>query len=53
MEIIRHIMSGSTNREIAARLNIAERTVKTHLTNIYNKIGIENKVQLMNAVLEE
>jgi PAS domain S-box-containing protein len=53
IEIIRQVMSGKTNREIAALLNITERTVKAHLTNIYNKIGIYNKVQLMNAVLEE
>ena len=34
------------------QLYITESTVKTHLTSVYTKTGIDNKVQFLNAVLE-
>jgi DNA-binding CsgD family transcriptional regulator len=52
IDIIRYAIAGSTNRQIAGLLQITEGTVKVHLTNIYNKLGIDNKVQLQNVVLE-
>jgi len=36
-----------TNRQIATRLEIAEITVKKHLSSIYSKLGINNKYQLI------
>lgn len=41
------ITRGFSNREIARRLSIAERTVKAHLTNIFLKLEIQNRYQLM------
>lgn len=38
----------ASNREIAERLNIAEPTVKLHLYNIYNKIGIDNRFAIID-----
>jgi len=49
-DIILQIISGSTNREIADDLGITLNTMKRHITNIYNKLAIYNKVQLMNLV---
>jgi|GEM_PF-609161 len=46
MEIIFLILSGLTNKSVSARLEITERTVETHLTNIYGKLGIGNKIEL-------
>jgi DNA-binding CsgD family transcriptional regulator len=37
----------ASNREIAERLNIAESTVKLHLYNIYNKIGVDNRFAII------
>lgn len=34
---------GERNKEIARRLGITERTVKAHLTNIYNKLGVDSR----------
>ncbi len=38
----------ASNREIAERLNLAESTVKLHLYNIYNKIGVDNRFAIID-----
>ena len=45
IEILRMVAAGRTNREIAANLYIAEKTVKNYLTNIFQKIGASDRVQ--------
>jgi DNA-binding NarL/FixJ family response regulator len=40
------VARGETNLEIAADLDIAERTVKAHLTSIYDKLGVGNRLSL-------
>lgn len=44
-EILKLVALGNSNNEIAENLFIREITVKTHLNNIYRKIGVENRVQ--------
>jgi len=46
IEIIRAVVAGYTNREIAARSSISENTVKSHLTHIFNKSGASSRVEL-------
>jgi DNA-binding CsgD family transcriptional regulator/tetratricopeptide (TPR) repeat protein len=43
IEVLRLVAQGATNRQIGAALHISERTVNTHLTNILNKIGCDNR----------
>ena len=43
MEVLELVAAGSTNREAAARLFITEATVKTHLINIYAKLGVGDR----------
>jgi DNA-binding CsgD family transcriptional regulator len=45
MEILRLVAGGQSTAEIAQRLAITEATVKTHLTKIYRKTGMRNRVQ--------
>jgi DNA-binding NarL/FixJ family response regulator len=45
-EIIRGVATGQRNAEIAERLSISEATVKTHLTNIFQKLSIRDRVEL-------
>ena len=49
-EIIRLLLEGCHNREIAKKLYISESTVKTHIKSIYRKLEIKNRVQLVNFV---
>ena len=49
-EIIDCLLSGLTYRQIGEKLSISLPTVKTHVANIYKKIGVQNKIELLNAV---
>ncbi|WP_320129950.1 response regulator transcription factor [uncultured Sphaerochaeta sp.] len=51
-EIIRYLVQGKTNREIATALFISENTVKTHIKNIYAKLGVKNRVLLFSLLNE-
>lgn len=43
LEILRLLASGTTNREVAARLFISEATVKTHVLHIYSKLDVNDR----------
>ena len=43
MEVLFAAAQGDRNKEIAYQLGITERTVKAHLTNIYNKLGVDSR----------
>jgi len=47
-EIIRYILRGKTNREIEKALFISSSTVKNHIYNIYRKLNVANRHQLMS-----
>ncbi len=46
LEITRLVADDLTNKQIAARLYLSQRTVATHITNILNKLGLSSGVQL-------
>ena len=45
--IIRLIAAGESNREIALKLGSSEKTVKAHITSIFEKLGLDNRYQLI------
>lgn len=44
-EVLRLLILGGTNKEIARKLNIAEKTVKNHLSKIYQTFHVNNRTQ--------
>jgi DNA-binding CsgD family transcriptional regulator len=49
-EIVSYVVHGFPNREIADRLCISERTVSTHLVNIYDKLNVHSRAELAAMV---
>jgi two-component system nitrate/nitrite response regulator NarL len=46
LQVLREVVAGYTNKEIAERIQISENTVKAHLTHIFDKLGASNRVEL-------
>jgi DNA-binding CsgD family transcriptional regulator len=49
-DVVRQVLEGKTNKEIAASLYITVQTVKDHLYRIFQKANVRNRVQLINLV---
>jgi len=45
LEIVRLISSGLSNREIAARVHLSENTIKSHVQEVFRKLGVDNRVE--------
>jgi DNA-binding CsgD family transcriptional regulator len=50
IEIVEFIQQAYTNKEIGKLLFIAERTVSKHVENLFHKVGVSNKIQLINKL---
>jgi DNA-binding CsgD family transcriptional regulator len=50
-EVLQHILSGESNREIAQSLFISESTVKTHVRNIFSKYDVRSRTELISILL--
>jgi len=52
-EVARLIAEGLSNKKIASRLFLSERTVETHVSNILNHLGINSRVEIAGWVAQE
>jgi len=52
MQVIKLISSGYTNKDLEKELSISENTAKHHITNIFDKLGVSNRMELVLFALE-
>lgn len=45
-QILESLLQGKSNEDIAYQLNISENTIRTHISNIYKKVGVKNKSEI-------
>jgi DNA-binding NarL/FixJ family response regulator len=50
-DIVRLVAMGMRNAEVAERLSLSENTVKTHLTNIFHKLAIRDRLELVRYAI--
>ena len=52
LQILKLVIKGMSNKEIASELHISEQTVGTHLANIFKKLGVQSRVEAMLYALK-
>lgn len=52
LDVLRAVVRGLANKEIAHELRLSETTVKTHVANILSKLGVEDRTQAATAALQ-
>jgi DNA-binding CsgD family transcriptional regulator len=50
-DVVRLVSDGLGNKDIATRLFVSPRTVQTHLTHVYSKLGVTSRVQLVQEAV--
>ena len=52
LEVLELLTGGMSNRDIGDRLGIAEKTVRIHMTHIFDKLGVEDRTQAVLAAIQ-
>lgn len=53
LKILRLILRGESNKEIEKKLFISASTVRNHISNIYRKLGVRNRLDLINQIAKD
>jgi DNA-binding NarL/FixJ family response regulator len=53
LEILQLMAKGAANKEISSQLNIAQSTVKTHIANIFQKLGVNDRTEAVTQALKK
>ena len=51
-DVVRELAAGGTNREAAGRLHVSETTFKTHLSRVYEKLGVSDRAAAVRVAYE-
>lgn len=52
LEVLTAVAHGDRNKEIARQLGVTERTIKAHLTNVYNKLGVDSRAAAVSVGIQ-
>jgi two-component system NarL family response regulator len=51
-DVLKEIVNGKSNKEIASELNVSEATVKTHINSLLGKLGVTDRTQAATAAIQ-
>ena len=49
-DVVEQLLRGATAVEVASMLGLSFHTVRTHIRNVYEKLGVANRVELVNRL---
>ena len=52
MDVLRLLVGGASNKVIAAKLNLSENTVKSHLSHIFDKLNVQSRAEAISVALQ-
>ena len=52
LDVLKNMANGAGNKEIASALSVTENTVKTHVANIFQKLGVSNRTEAVTQALQ-
>ncbi|HEY3229119.1 MAG TPA: response regulator transcription factor [Roseiflexaceae bacterium] len=52
LEVLRLLVAGASNKTIAARLSLSENTVKSHISHIFGKLGVQSRAEAVAVALQ-
>lgn len=52
LEVLRLLVSGASNKALAAQLKLSENTIKTHISRIFDKLGVQSRAEAVAVALQ-
>ena len=52
LEVLRRLVAGASNKAIAVQLNLSENTVKSHISHIFGKLGVQSRAEAVGVALQ-
>lgn len=52
LEVLRRLVAGASNKAIAVQLNLSENTVKSHISHIFSKLGVQSRAEAVGVALQ-
>jgi DNA-binding NarL/FixJ family response regulator len=52
LEVLRLLVAGASNKVLAARLNLSENTIKSHISHIFGKLGVQSRAEAVAVALQ-
>ena len=52
LKVVQLVAQGMANREIAEKLNVSQRTIESHVSNMLNKTNFHNRTELARWAIE-
>ena len=52
LEVLRLLVEGASNKAIASQLNLSENTIKSHISHLFGKLGVQSRAEAVAVALQ-